>query len=102
MRSKSKSEKNEHVHRKSIMKYAMFSAILFITTVAGGALVSDADVTNDCGESLYLIESRDDEGKQVSHYVWASRVVKVKVAPVKGSWARSCRCECCEKKPRKI
>ena len=102
MRSKSISEKSEHVHRKSIMKYAMFSAMLFATTVAGGALVSDVDVTNDCGESLYLIESRDDEGKEVRQCVWASRVVKVKVAPVQGSCERSCRCEGCEKEPRKI
>ncbi|MEO2019208.1 MAG: hypothetical protein ABGZ53_33145 [Fuerstiella sp.] len=102
MRSKSKSDELEYISGKHIMKYAMLSAILFATTVAGGALVSDADVTNDCGESLYLIESRDCEGKEVSQYVWASCVVKVKVAPVKGSCERSCRCECCEKRPRKI
>ena len=102
MRSKSESDDNEHVSRKPIMKQTMFNAILFATTVAGGALVSDADVTNDCGESLYLIESRDCEGKEVSQYVWASCVVKVKVAPVKGSCERSCRCECREKEPRKI
>lgn len=102
MRSKSKSNEIKYISGKHIMKYAMFSAILFATTVASGALVSEADITNDYGESLYLIESRDDEGKHVRQYIWASRVVKVKVAPVKGSWARSCRCECCEKKPRKI
>jgi hypothetical protein len=36
----------------------------FITTVAGGSIIADSDVTNDCGESLYEIESTVCEEKQ--------------------------------------
>ncbi len=29
--------------------------------MAGGSIIADSDVTNDCGESLYEIESTDCE-----------------------------------------
>jgi hypothetical protein len=102
MRSKSKSDEIEYISGKHIMKYAMFIAILFATTVAGGAIISDSDVNNDYGESLYLIESRDDEGRQVSHYVWASGVTKVRIEPRKRTCGCRGRCGDCEVKPRKI
>ena len=77
--------------------------VLLVTTVAcGAAVLPDYDVTNDCGESLYLIQSRDDEGEQARSFVWASRVTKVRIGPEKGSCVRSCRCGNCEVMPRKI
>ena len=84
-------------------RYITILLVLLITTVAGGAvLLPDSDITNDCGESLYLIQSQDCEGEQVRSFVWASRVTKVRIGSEKVSCARSCRCECCEKKPLKI
>ena len=48
-------------NRKNIMRtprYITILLVLLITTVAGGAvLLPDSDITNDCGESLYEIES---------------------------------------------
>ena len=39
-------------------RYITILLVLLITTVAGGAvLLPDSDITNDCGESLYEIES---------------------------------------------
>ena len=95
-----------NTNRKNIMRtprYITILLVLLITTVAGGAvLLPDSDITNDCGESLYLIQSQDCEGEQVRSFVWASRVTKVRIGPEKGSCARSCRCGNCEVMPRKI
>ena len=39
-------------------RYITILLVLLITTVAGGAvLLPDSDISNDCGESLYEIES---------------------------------------------